>query len=105
MLMSKPPPIELLRAMPDTSIKAIAERLRLARQVLDCSQVEWCRRAGIATNTYNQAEKGRQRLGLDTAIKICVAHRLTLDWLYLGDPSGLRYEVAAAIAELRRARS
>lgn len=83
----------------------IGERLRLTRQALGMAQNEFSGRAGIAPNTYNQFESGRNRPSIDAAIKLSDTYLVTLDWIYLGDPSGLRYELADAIKSLRQARS
>lgn len=82
----------------------VGERLRLTRQALGMAQNEFAARAGIAANTYNQFESGRNRPSLDAAMKLVDAYKITLDWIYLGDPSGLRYEMADAIKALRQAR-
>ncbi|NIA67802.1 helix-turn-helix transcriptional regulator [Pelagibius litoralis] len=79
------------------NVNAIAERLRVTRDALGLSQAEMCRGSGIATNTYNQWEKGRGRPELDKAILICDAYGLTLDWIYLGDSSGLPYRLIEKI--------
>lgn len=81
---------------------AIGQRLDLTRLALGLSQVDFCRRAGIAPNTFNQYKSGKNRPVLDEAYEICDAFNLTLDWIYFGDPSGLRYELASAIAALRK---
>jgi transcriptional regulator with XRE-family HTH domain len=67
-------------------------------------QNEFCGRAEIATNTYNQYEKGKRLPRVEHAIALCDAYNLTLDWIYRGDPSGLPYETADAIKTLRQAR-
>lgn len=72
------------------SIEAIADRLARTRAALGLNQTELCARAGLAKNTYNQWECGHGRPGLDYAIQLCEAFGLTLDWIYLGDDSGLR---------------
>ena len=86
-----------------TSLAAIGLRLKLTRQVLGLTQVALCRSVGIATNTYNQYEKGVTRPTVENAIAICEAFHLTLDWLYRGDPSGLRYDLADQIKAAKRA--
>ena len=83
-----------------TSLSAISKRLRITRQVAGLSQTEFAARAGIAKNAYNQYESAKQRPSLDSAIALAKTHKLTLDWIYLGDASGLRYETAEAIAKL-----
>ena len=77
-----------------TSLAAIGQRLKLTREALELSQVELCRRAKLATNAYNQYETGKTRPAVENAIAICETFQLTLDWIYRGDPSGLRYDLA-----------
>lgn len=84
---------------------AIGKRLEITRQVLGLAQNVFCERAGIATNTYNQYERGKKRPSIENAISLCETYGLTLDWIYRGDPSGLRYETADAIKALRQART
>lgn len=86
----------------DTTVKAVAERLRLTRLALDLSQAAFCHVAGISPQAYNNYERARQRPELEKAIALCRAHKLTLDWIYLGDPSGLPYPLAAAISDMRK---
>lgn len=81
---------------------AIGDRLRLTRTALGLPQGEFAGRAGIAASTYNQYETGKQTPKLANAIALCETYHLTLDWLFRDDPSGLKYETAAAIAALRR---
>ena len=84
-------------AIEGTSIKAIGLRLELTRTVFRMGQAEFCTRAKIATNTYNQYERGKKRPAIENAIALCEVYDLTLDWIYRGDPSGLRYNIADAI--------
>jgi len=88
----------------DRSVDAIATRLRLIRQVAGLTQAEFAERASLARNSYNQYEKGKRRPSIDHAIALVETYDLTLDWIYLGDPSGLRYEDADAIKALQQAR-
>lgn len=90
--------------LPGTSPAEIGERLELTRQVLGMSQSAFAEGAGIPKNTYNQYERGHKRPDLDNAIALAETYSLTLDWIYRGDPSGLRYETAEAIKSLRAAR-
>lgn len=85
-------------------VTAVAERLVLTRQALGLSQLEFARSAHLAPNTYNQYETGRNRPNLESAIALCDAYSLTLDWIYRGDASGLPYRLAEAIKSLRGAR-
>src|SRR5258706_3691859 len=77
--------------------KQIGRRLARAREALGLSQVDFCRAAGIAANTYNQYEKGVSRPELDKGLAICRAHGLTLDYIYRGDVSGLPIRIAGKL--------
>lgn len=84
---------------------AIGARLVVTREALGySSQTDFADKAGLAQNTYNQYETGAKRPSLDFAIKLCRAYGITLDWIYMGDPSGLPYKLADAIREVRRKR-
>lgn len=85
-------------------MKSVARRLQLTRQAYGLKQVEFAAPINIATNTYNQYERGKKRPSIDAAIALCETYNLTLDWIYRGDASGLPYGLASAIktaAELR----
>lgn len=82
----------------------IGERLRLTREALGLSQAQFARKAEVSSSAYNQYERGRMRPAIDQAIKIRDAHKLTLDWIFLGDNSGLKASLADAIKALRQAR-
>ena len=81
--------------------EAIGMRLRLTREVLGLTQAEFADRCGIARNTYNQYEQGKNKPQIGLAIEMCERFNLTLDWLYRGDPSSLPYKMADAIKLLR----
>jgi transcriptional regulator with XRE-family HTH domain len=82
-------------------VPAIGQRLRLAWKASGLTQREFFRRANIAPNTGNQYVQGVERPLLENAIRLCEIYNLTLDYIYRGDPSGLRYEMRDAIATLR----
>lgn len=84
---------------------AIGERLRFTREALGLQQNEFCERAGISATAYNGYEKGKRRPSIELGIALCEAWTLTLDWIYRGDNSGLKYDLADAIKALRQARS
>jgi transcriptional regulator with XRE-family HTH domain len=87
------------------SVDAVAARLKLVRKTLGLSQKAFCERAGIAANTYNQWEKGRGRPDLDYGQRICDAYKLTLDFLYNGDPAGLPHNLAVAYLQSQMGQS
>jgi transcriptional regulator with XRE-family HTH domain len=84
---------------------AIGERLRLTREVLGLQQNEFAARANVSETAYNGYEKGSKRPSIENAIALCEAWTLTLDWIYRGDQSGLRYDTAEAIKAIRQART
>ena len=79
------------------SLEAIAQRLIATREALDLSQAEFCRRTGIATNTYNQWEMAHGRPSLDQAVKIAEEFDVPLDWIYLGKLNKVPHELALKI--------
>jgi len=85
------------RQIDPLSIDAIAHRLKATRLALGLNQVEFCKRAGIPTNTYNQYEKAKGRPSLDMALALCAAYKITLDWIYRGDASGLPHGIARSL--------
>ncbi len=75
----------------------VSERLRVTRLALKLTQARLCRLAGINPQAWNNAETGDARLGLDSALKLCQATGLTLDWIYRGSRIGLPVEISEAI--------
>lgn len=71
-----------------TSLEAVASRLKLTREALygteRGSQARLCRATGIKTQSWNNAETGDNRIGIDDAIKLCQVTGVTLDWIYQG---------------------
>jgi transcriptional regulator with XRE-family HTH domain len=94
----------MVQLPPETALPEIAQRLTLARQATGLAQGEYAARAGVAFNTYNQYENAKKRPSIENAILLCQTHKLTLDWIYRGDPSSLPYALADAIKALRAAR-
>ena len=76
------------------SVDAIAGRLRAVREAFGLGQNEFARKAGIASNTYNQYEQAKNRPSLDFVNKICDTYDVTLDYIYRGDTSGLPVRIA-----------
>lgn len=88
-----------------SGMAAIGRRLELTRQVVGLQQNEFCERAKIAPNTYNQYERGKKKPSLTNAMRLVETYGLTLDWIYRGDPSALRYSLADAIKALKEERT
>ena len=77
-------------------------RLQLTREALNLGQGEFAKGAKIPGNTYSQYESGKRLPQLPFAIRLCDRYQLTLDWIYRGDPSGLKYNLAEQINRLRQ---
>jgi transcriptional regulator with XRE-family HTH domain len=82
----------------------IARRLALTRELLGLAEKEFAEWAGVTLSRYHLWETGRIPISLSSAIALCAAHGLTLDWLYrgkiLGLPLRLAIEVEACSARL-----
>lgn len=85
--------------------REVGARLRVVREVMGFQQNEFGRKAGIASNTYHQIEKGTKRPSLENAIALCDAHGLTLDYIFRGDTGDLRHSVGQTIEALAHARN
>lgn len=90
--------------MMDRSRDGIAYRLRLTREAFGMDQTTFAARASVNSNTYNQYETGKNVPSLEVAHKLCDAWKITLDWIYRGDPSSLKHETAHAIDAIRQLR-
>ena len=76
---------------------AFARRLIATREALGLRPSQFCEAAGIARSAYSNWEAGEKRPGLSAAIKLVKVHGLTLDWIYLGDPSGLPSRIVSKL--------
>lgn len=94
-----------MSAKGERSLAGIAERLRVSREALGLSQAKFCRMAGLHKQTYNAYELAKERPSIDMAFKIKDTHRLTLEWIYDADHSGLRAQLFDAIRALRKTRN
>lgn len=94
-----------MTATGERSMKSIGERLRVTREALGLSQAAFAKAARVSASAYNQYERGRMRPAVDQAIALRDAHKLTLDWIYCGDNSGLQAPLQAAIKAIRQARA
>lgn len=89
------------RLMPQAT-KTIARRLVATRTALGLSAADLCRRIDCKPNRWSQYESGERRITLPVAEALCDEFRLSLDWIYRGDPSALsnqlRIDIKAAMA-------
>lgn len=79
----------------------VGRRLRLTRAALNLTQEEFAEGANISQPRYSPYEAGKRLLTLGAAMSLVRTYSLTLDWLYLGDPSGLSYRLHEQIKKAR----
>ncbi len=77
--------------------QAVGARLRLTREVLGLKQSHFAERVGLAPNTYNQLEAGRNFPSVETLWKISDTFELDMNWILGGDPGGLKHLTADAL--------
>ncbi len=82
---------------PENTLAEVGGRLKKVRNALNLSQVDLCNQINVATNTYNQWEKGRSLLDPLAAVRFANIHGVTLDYLYRGNISGLPYHIVQSI--------
>lgn len=75
----------------------IGARLLALRLASGMTQSQFAKRIGVPQPSYNHWETGRRMLAPKHAISICIETRVTLDYLYLGDASGLPVRLHDAI--------
>lgn len=69
--------------------REVGYRLRLVRRVLDMTQADFCRPAGIASNAYSMIESGERLPSIEVAIALCEAYRVSMDWIFRGEPGDM----------------
>lgn len=78
----------------------IAMRLSALMKVLGHNQAAFAQLIGISQPALNNYLKALRRPDLDVAIDIQTRTGVTLDWLYLGDRSGLPAKMLALLPDL-----
>lgn len=92
------------RALIETSREAIAERLVLLRMAISGdSQVAFCAKTGMSTNAWNNLERARNRISLDSALILARTTGASLDWIYRG-PEYEHTLPSSLAAKIRRAK-
>ncbi len=85
-----------------SEIEQIARRLELLRTALELSQVGMAARlgSGITPQKWNNYERGRDRIPVDVAIRLCITSSATLDYIYRGIMGGLPIMLVKRLEEL-----
>lgn len=73
----------------DKMRRAVGYRLRLVRRVLDLTQSEFARPAGISSNAYSMIESGDRLPSIEVAVALCEAYRISMDWIFRGEPGDM----------------
>lgn len=75
-------------------------RLDALMKALEKKQVEFASLIGVSQPALNNYLKGLRRPDIDVAIAIQTKTGATLDWIYLGDRSGLPVRLSADLPDL-----
>lgn len=73
----------------------VSERFRIARQLVENRQVDAARQCGCDPNAWNRYEHALREPDMFTLAKFCIQYDIDPRFLLLGDPSGLRWPLAA----------
>lgn len=82
------------------SNKDVAKRLVALMKATDTNQTAFAGLIGVTPSALNNYLKAIRRPEIDVAIQIQVKTGVTLDWLYLGDRSGLPARLLQKIPDL-----
>lgn len=82
-------PLDTLRGKTHADI---GRRLKVTREYLDVSQVDFAASAGLKSAMMSRCESGDARLSVDAAILLCERYDLTLDWIFRGQEGTLEYD-------------
>jgi len=74
-------------------LQAVGGRLEAARMVLQLDHIDMAKAAGTSAQAWSNYVRAERPLDIEKAIKLCDRYKLTLDWIFRGDPSGLPYEL------------
>lgn len=85
------------------SLEDIGRRIVALREALEMNQTGFAQMTGIKQNALANYEAGTRRPDLDQAYKLVAKTGVTLDWVYLGDRSGLPQRLLALIEEFDQA--
>lgn len=75
----------------------VANRLKIFRESLGVSQAELCRQTGFSSAQWAQYETAKRRISLEAALLLNRTYGVTLDYIFLGDRSGLPMRIASKL--------
>lgn len=80
----------------------VGRRLEQIRSVLGVNQMDFGAAAGLKQSRYNAYEKGTRLLTLKAALLLCKKYTLDLNYIFMGDPSGLPYKIHEELKKLKK---
>ncbi|MBF0423060.1 MAG: helix-turn-helix transcriptional regulator [Magnetococcales bacterium] len=90
-----------MHAIRDTNqLIAVGARLRAAREAIGCRQKAICFALNIGITTWNNWENGKRLPDPLVMARFQAKFRVSLDWIYAGDPSMLPYALAEKVLAL-----
>ena len=69
--------------------RMVGRRLAATREALGITQAELRRQLRVDPPRWNPYELGKRRITIEVALGLRLAFGVTLDWIYVGDSSGL----------------
>lgn len=82
------------------SLEDLGRRLDALIKAMKLNQTSFAHLVGVSQPALNNYLKGYRRPDLDVAINIQTKTGITLDWLYLGDRSGLPARLLEILPDL-----
>jgi transcriptional regulator with XRE-family HTH domain len=82
--------------------REVGARLRLVRRALGLPAGRLADEMGVAAPRWSQWENGRHPPDIRAMIRLVRRYRVSLDYLYLGDESGLPRRLLDAIHDVSR---
>jgi transcriptional regulator with XRE-family HTH domain len=76
-------------------------RFMLARKAIGLTQEELAEQLAVARTTITSFENGSRMTDPPVVARFHARHKITADWVYLGDLSGLPHKIAQRIEELQ----
>jgi transcriptional regulator with XRE-family HTH domain len=82
---------------PTEYVTEVGIRLRAARIATGLNQRQMADKLGVKRGTYNRWEMGDQLIDPYVAVRMAQRYRITMDYIYHGDESGLSEEFVKKI--------
>lgn len=79
-------------------LAAVGVRLEVSRKALGVDHVDMAKAAKVSAQAWSNYVRGERPLDIEAASELCKKYKLTLDWIYRGDPDGLPYALGAKVA-------